>query len=140
MCSDSLKNKKKKSANRVKKSEVLSISDVKLRISWIEAADNILTDFFNNVERRRRETKKANKPPPLLIKNLDDIARLWEIINYIANEVQCCSPQQTYRKDPIEEELEEILLEDEEYRLLKEALHDREQTLVDKWIKEEHKP
>jgi len=104
----SRKNGKSRSLMGSKKQRTLSISDLELRVGWIETSDNILTDFFANVNRRRKEAKKAHKPPPLMIKNLDDMVKVWELIFLISNQVQECIPQSTYQSDPTLTKLLEV--------------------------------
>jgi hypothetical protein len=118
----SRKNGKLRSLTGSKQRRTLSLSDIELRKGWVETIDNILTDFFANVDRRQKEAKKAHKPPPLMIKSLDDIAKVWEMILFITKEVQECVPQSTYEPDPI---MTKLLEEDPEARELNSKLHEK---------------
>jgi hypothetical protein len=122
MRADSLTNGRSRSLRGSTKPRTLSISEIELRVRWAKTIENILTDFIDNVERRRREAKKANKPPPAMIKSLDDLAKIWELLIFIVNQVQ---DQSTSQPDTIKEKIREKILEDEECRNLVVALHRR---------------
>jgi hypothetical protein len=139
MRADSLTNGRSRSLRGSTKPRTLSISEIELRVRWAKTIENILTDFIDNVERQRREAKKANKPPPAMIKSLDDLAKIWELLIFIVNQVQESIPQSTSQPDPIEEKNKEKLLEDEEFRDLVVALHRRKLALQLQWDEEERK-
>jgi hypothetical protein len=104
------------------KPSILSLSEIDLRAKSMKTIEHILTDFFDTVEKRRRAAIKANRPPPSIIRDLDDLAKICEILSLIGDEAKSTTEQARNQADS---STAEKLVEDPEYRDLLVKLYRR---------------
>jgi hypothetical protein len=119
---DASRSKNRSRSLRSDKPRILSLSEIDLRAKSMKTIDHILTDFFDTVEKRRRAAIRANRPPPSIIRNLDDLAKIYEILSFIGEEAKSTTEQEANQPD-----LSTVkkLVEDDEYRDLLAKLYRR---------------